>query len=157
MFETPKEVKPDASKGLWIGITVVILLGAVGVYFFQAGRGDAKKSSVASGATAPVKGDSDPVRDLRIQRASMSKDRNGTMSVWSVSLENKSAGYRYSSIKYETTYIGGDGRVLMVNKGTFADNIAPGEEKSFQANDPLYPEGTARYNFKITGATPAAQ
>lgn len=158
MFETPKEVKPHASKGLWIVIAVVVVLGAASGYFFMQSRGAAKKpAAAAAGATAQVQGDADPLRDLKIQRATMSKDRNGTMSVWAVTIENKSTGYSYSNIKYETTYIGGDGRVLMVNKGAIADTIAPGEEKSSQANDPLYPEGTARYNFKITGATAAAQ
>jgi hypothetical protein len=83
----------------------------------------------------------------------MSKDRNGTMTVWSVTIENKSTGYSYSKIQYETTYIGGDDRVLMQNHGTIADTIGPGEQKSIQANDPLYPAGTARYRMKITGAT----
>ena len=86
----------------------------------------------------------------------MDKDRNGTMSVWSVTIENKSASYSYGGIKYETTYVGSDGTVLMVNKGTIAETIGPGEQKSLTANDPLYPTGVARYMMKITGATPAA-
>lgn len=125
---------------------------AVGVYFL-APRSATNKQ--ASAAAAQVKGDADPVRDLKIQRATMSKDRNGTMAVWAVTLENKSAGYGYSNIKYETTYIGADDKVLMVNQGTIAGTIGPGEQKSVQANDPLYPAGTARYRMKITGATPA--
>jgi hypothetical protein len=156
MFETPKEVKADRSKGLWIGIAAVVVLAAVGVYFFLQSRGAANKPANSQGAAAQVTGPADPVHDLKIQRATMNKDRNGTMSVWSVSVENKSSAYSYSKILYETTYIGGDGRVLMENKGTIAGSIGPGEEKSFDANDPLYPEGTARYTFKITGATPAA-
>jgi hypothetical protein len=156
MFETPQEVKPSASKGLWLGIVVIALLAALGGYWFMQSKGTAnKQTSGAAGATAQVKGDADPVRDLKIQRATMSKDRNGTMAVWAVTIENKSAGYSYSKIKYETTYVGADDKVLMVNQGTIADTIGPGEQKSSQTNDPLYPEGTARYRMKITGATPA--
>jgi hypothetical protein len=154
MFETPQEVKPSASKGLRIGILVMAVTCAVGVYFLTQSTTN-KQASAAAGATAQVKGDADAVRDLKIQRATMSKDRNGTMAVWAVTLENKSAGYGYSNIKYETTYIGADDKVLMVNQGTIAGTIGPGEQKSVQANDPLYPAGTARYRMKITGATPA--
>lgn len=142
---------------MWIVIAVVVLLAAgAGFFFLQKGASN-NPAPAAGGATAQVKGNADPVHDLKIQRATMDKDRNGTMSVWSVSVENKSKDYSYSKIQYETSYIGGDGSVLMENKGIIADVIGPGEQKSFQANDPLYPGGTARYNFKITGATPAAQ
>ncbi|MGH9675656.1 MAG: hypothetical protein ACRD36_01025 [Candidatus Acidiferrum sp.] len=158
MFETPKEVKPDASKGLWIGIVVVVLVVATGGYFYMQTRGAANKpETTMAGAAAQGKGNADAVRDLKIQHTSMNKDRNGAISVWSVTIENKSTGYSYSNIKYETTYIGGDGKVLMVNKGAIAEAFGPGEEKSVQVNDPVYPEGTVRYNMKITGATPAAQ
>jgi len=154
MFETPKEIKPTASLGLWIGIAVVVVLAAAGGYFFTQYRNHTdKQMSVVAGPAAQVKGDADPVRDLLIQRASMSKDRNGTMTVWSVTIQNKSAGYTYNNLKYETTYIGGDDRVVMANQGTIPDSIGPGEQKSVQATDPLYPPTTARYRMKITGAT----
>ena len=156
MFETPQEVKPSASKGLWIGIVVLAVVAAVGVYFLTQRSAPNKQASAAAGATAQPNGDADPVRDLKIQRATMNKDRNGSMAVWSVSIENKSSGYGYSNIKYETTYVGVDDKVLMVNQGTIASSIGPGEQKSVQANDPLYPAGTARYRMKITGATPTA-
>jgi hypothetical protein len=152
MFETPQEVKPSASKGLRMAIFALAVVGAIGLYFLT-GRTPKKPASAAAGATTQVKGDADPVRDLKIQRATMSKDRNGTMAVWAVSLENKSAGYIYSNIKYETTYIGADDKVLMVNQGTIADTIGPGEQKNVRANDPLYPAGTVRYRMKINGAT----
>jgi hypothetical protein len=155
MFEPPQETKPSASKGLWISIAVVVVIAAACGYFFIQFRGAANRQ--AAGATAASKGDADPVRDLKIQRATMDKDRNGTMSVWVVTVENKSTSYSYRNIQYETTYAGPDGQVLMVNKGTIADSIGPGEEKTLHANDPLYPTGTARYMMKITGATSAAQ
>jgi|SRR5882762_6630306 len=155
MFETPQVVKASASKGLRIGILVIAVACAVGVYFLTQRSTANKQASAAAGATAQVKGDADPVRDLKIQRATMNKDRNGTMAVWAVTIENKSTGYSYSNIKYETTYLGADDRALMVNQGTIASSIGPGEQKSVQANDPLYPASTARYRMKITGATPA--
>jgi hypothetical protein len=156
MFEAPQKGEPSVSKGLWIGIVVIVVVGAAGGYFFIESKGGAARQASAGPAATP-KGDADPVRDLKIQRTTMDKDRNGTTSVWNVTIENKSAGYTYSNIKYETTYVGADGQVLMSNKGTLADTIAPGEQKNCQANDPLYPSGTARYMMKITGATPAAQ
>jgi hypothetical protein len=159
MFEAPQETKPSASKGLWIGIAVIVVLGAGVAYFFMQSKGAADRQATPSmaGAAAQAKGDADPVRDLKIQRTAMDKDRNGTMSVWSVTIENKSTSYSYSNIKYETTYVGPDGTVLMANKGTIAETIAPGEQKACIANDPLYPPGVARYMMKITGATSAAQ
>ena len=157
MFETPQEVKPNASAGLWIGIAVVMLLIA-GAVFFLVSKGGANKGGTSmSGAAAQPKSPADPVHDLRIQRATMTKDRNGAMSVWSVSIENKSNAYAYSKIKYETTYIGANGQVLMTNNGTLGEAIAPGEERSYQANDPLYPSATASYNFKITSASSVVQ
>jgi len=156
MFETPKEIKPAASLGLWIGIAVVVVvvvLAAAAGYFVTAYRNGAKQALAPPVATtAQAKGDADPVRDLQIQHATMSKDRNGTMTVWSVTIQNKSAAYTYSNLKYETTYIGADDRVVMANQGTIADSVGPGEQKSIQVNDPLYPAATARYRMKITGA-----
>jgi hypothetical protein len=158
MFETPQEVKPSASKGLWLGIAIVVLIAAGAAFFFIGKRGSASNPGASmSGAAAQAKGPADAVHDLRIQRATMAKDRNGAMSVWSVSIENKSSAYTYSKIKYETTYISGNGQVLMTNNGTLAEAIAPGEERSYEANDPIYPAATATYNFKITSATSAVQ
>jgi hypothetical protein len=156
MFEAPQKAEPSVSKGLWIGIVVIVILGAAGGYYFMQSKGAPPRQASADASAVP-KGDADPVRDLRIQRTTMDKDRNGTMSVWAVTIENKSTGYSYSNIKYETTYVGADGQVLMSNKGTLADTIGPGEQKNCTANDPLYPSGTARYMMKITGATSAAQ
>ena len=156
MFEAPQKAEPSVSKGLWIGIVIIVVLGAIGGYFFIESKGGAARQAAASPVASP-KGDADPVRDLKIQRTSMDKDRNGTSSIWAVAIENKSAGYSYSNIQYETTYVGADGQVLMTNKGTIAETLAPGEQKNCQVNDPLYPSGTARYMMKITAATSSAQ
>jgi hypothetical protein len=151
VFEPPKEIKPSASSGLWIAIAVIVVLGAAGGYFFIQSKGAANRQA------ATAKGNADAVRDLKIQRTTMDKDRNGTASVWAVTIENKSVDYSYSNIAYETTYIAADGNVLMINKGTIFDAVAPGEQKNLTAHDPLYPAGTVRYMMKITGATPTAQ
>lgn len=158
MFETPQEIKPAASKELWIAIALVVVVGAVGGYLFVKSRINANTQAPPSASTtAAGKSDADPVRDLKIQRATMNKDRTGTMAVWLVTIENKSAVYSYSNIKYETTYVGADNTAVLINKGTIADTLAPGEQKKSEINDALYPAGTAWYKLRITGATPAAQ
>jgi hypothetical protein len=157
MFETPEEVKPKASMGLWLGIVVVVAVVAAGGYFYLKSRGSANQHVSAASAPAAAKGKADPVHDLKIQRATMNKDRNGTMAVWLVTIENKSPMYSYSKIEYETTYVGADNNAILINKGTLPAAISPGEQNSAEINDALYPAGTAWYKIRITGATPAAQ
>jgi hypothetical protein len=155
MFEEPKEIKESSLNRLFVGVVVLVLAAGVGGYFFvQSRSGTNKETSAAMGAKVQLK-DADAVRDLKIQRATMNKDRNEAMTVWAVSVENKSNSFSYSKIKYETTYVGADNSVLMVNQGTIPDTIGPGEQSTLQANDPLFPAGTATYRFKITGATAA--
>jgi len=55
----------------------------------------------------------------------MNKDRNGTMAVWLVTIENKSSQYSYSKISYETTYVGADNTAILINKGTIPATIGP--------------------------------
>ena len=157
MFETPEEIKEKGSNGLWIGIAVAVAVVAVGAYFFIRSRGVAIKQASAASAPAVVKGNADPVHDLKIQRATMNKDRNGTIAVWLVTIENKSSVYSYSKIAYETTYVGADNTAILINKGTIPATIGPGEQKNSEINDALYPAGTAWYRVRITGATPAAE
>ena len=157
MFETPEEVKQKEPKGFWIGIVVVVIVVGVGGYFFVKSRDNAAKQASAAGAPAVAKGNADPVHDLKIQRATMNKDRNGTMAVWLVTIENKSSVYSYSKIEYETTYVGADNNAILVNKGALPVTIAPGEQHNSEINDALYPAGTSWYKIRITGATPAAQ
>jgi hypothetical protein len=154
MFETPKEVEQKEPKGFWIGLAVAAVVVAGGAVFYTISRGGAPKQ--ASTATSR-KVAADPVRDLKVQRATMTKDRNGTTAVWLVTIENKSADYSYSNIKYETSYIGADDRAILTNQGTITKTIGPGEQDNSQINDALYPAGTSWYKFKITGATPSPQ
>ncbi len=157
MFETPEEVKQNEPKGFWIGIIAVVVLVLVGALLYTKSRGNAIKHASAASAPAVLKGDADPVHDLKIQRATMNKDRNGTMAVWLVTIENKSSVYSYSKIQYETTYVGADNNAILINKGTIPATIGPGEQNNSEINDALYPAGTAWYKIRITGATPAAQ
>jgi hypothetical protein len=157
MFETPEEVKPKASMGLWLGIALVAALVAVGGFFYMKSKGSANQQAPAVGAPAVAKGNADPVHDLKIQRATMNKDRSGTMAVWLVTIENKSPSYSYSKIEYETTYVGADNKAILVNKGILPGALAPGEQKNSEINDAFYPAGTSWYKIRITGATPAAQ
>ncbi len=156
MFETPEEVKQKEPKGFWIGIVVVLVVVAVGGYFFVKSRDAARQASAANAPAVP-KGNADPVHDLKIQRATMNKDRNGTMAVWLVTIENKSSAFSYSKIEYETTYVGADNNAILINKGTLSATIPPGEQHNSEINDALYPAGTSWYKIRITGATPAAQ
>lgn len=157
MFETPEEVKPKASMGLWLGIALVAALVAVGGFFYMKSKGGANQQAPAAGAPAVAKGNADPVHDLKIQRATMNKDRSGTMAVWLVTIENKSPSYSYSKIEYETTYVGADNKAILVNKGILPGALAPGEQKNSEINDAFYPAGTSWYKIRITGATPTAQ
>jgi hypothetical protein len=153
MFETPQEIKPSASKGLWLGIAAVVVVIGIGAYFFITHR--ASKMPVAASAAQPAEA-ADAARDLKVQRTSMSKDSTGT-AVWVVTIENKSAAYAYSKIQYETTYIGSDNNAISVNKGTIATSIGPGEQRNSEIRDAQFPPGTTWYKFKITGATSAVQ
>jgi hypothetical protein len=105
-------------------------------------------TAAAVAPTAPA----DPVHDLKIIRATMNKDPMGATAVWLVTLQNKSSAYTYSNIRYETNYIGGDDKALLVNQGTIKDAFGPGEEHNSEIRDTLYPNGTAWYKFKIVDA-----
>ncbi|HEX2662964.1 MAG TPA: hypothetical protein VHM93_09050 [Candidatus Acidoferrum sp.] len=156
MFEASEEAKTSgASKGLWIVFAVVVLAIAVGGYLFISKAKASKPSPVLAAATPT--GPADPLRDLKVQRATMSKDRTGTTAVWLVSIENRSASYTYSNIQYETTYVGSNSVAVLINKGTIPVSIEPGGQQNSEINDALYPAGTAWYKIRITGANASAQ
>jgi hypothetical protein len=158
MFATPEEVKQKEPRGFWIGIALAVIAIAGGAIWYTTSRGGAQKqASAATVSAASPQVAADAIRDLKVQRATMNKDRNGTTAVWLVSIENKSANYSYSNIKYETSYVGADNVAILTNQGTIAATIGPGEQNSSQINDALYPAGTSWYKFRITGATPSAQ
>lgn len=156
MFEGTQEPKQSNTSHILITILIVIAAAAaVGVFYTSSKNGS--KSPPVNAAAPAAAGKADPVHDLKILNARMEKDRSGTTAVWLVDIDNKSKTYSYSSIEYETTYVGADNAALLVNKGTIPFNLAPGEERNSQIRDVLYPAGTAWYKFRITGATPTAQ
>ena len=157
MFEAVEEKKEAHSNRLWIGIALFAVLAVGGVLLYTMSGGTAKSTAPAAPAAATAKAEADPVRDLKIFKATMDKDRMGTTAVWSLVIENRSKVYSYSDIKYEASYIGADNRPLLVNQGTIAASIEPGDQKTSELRDALYPAGTSWYKFRITGATPTAR
>jgi len=159
MFEAAQEQKQTGSNRMLVGIFVVVAAIAVGGVLYTMSKGGSKPAApITAAAAAPsAAGKADAVHDLKILSARMEKDRAGTTAVWLVDVSNKSNAYTYSSIQYETTYVGPDNAALLVNKGTVPFNLAPGEERNAQIRDVLYPAGTSWYKFRIVGATPAVQ
>src|ERR1700739_1052413 len=129
MFEVPQDNTQARGTKKWIVAFVLIAIAGVGALFYTMSKGGAKLRAPVAAAPAPA-GPAAPGRDLKVFSRRMEKDLTGTTAVWLVDLRNKSAAYTYSSIQYETTYIGGDNRVLTVNKGTMAITLEPGEEKN---------------------------
>jgi uncharacterized protein YpmB len=149
MFEVPVDKQEAKSKYERIGISIVVLLVIAGAAFYFMSKQSAKQpAAVAAAPTATA----DPVHDLKIVRVTMNKDPMGTTAVWLVTLQNKSAAYTYSNIKYETSYIGPNDKPLVVNQGSMPDTFGPGDEHNSQIRDTLYPNGTAWYKFKIVDA-----
>ena len=156
MFDAAQQEKQSGSK-MWVGLFVVVAVIAVGALLYTMSTNGAKDSSApkVAAAAAPIT-DADPVKDLKVLRALMDKDHAGTTAVWLVTIENRSKKYAYSDIKYETTYVGGDNTSLQVNNGTIASTtVAPGDQTKSELKDGYYPNGTAWFKFKITGATPS--
>jgi hypothetical protein len=157
MFEDSQETKTSAvPKSLWVGFAVVIVAIAVGGYLFISKAKAGKLTPVAAAAPTQPTGPADPVRDLKVLRATMDRDRTGTTAVWLVNIENRSNSYTYSNIQYETTYVGANNNAILINKGTIPVSIEPGGQKNSEINDALYPAGTAWYKIRVTGATPSA-
>jgi hypothetical protein len=159
MFEAAQEQKQSNSNRMLVGIFVLVAAVAVGGVLYTMSKGGGKPAApITAAAAAPsVAGKADAVHDLKILSARMEKDRAGTTAVWLVDVDNKSKAYTYSSIQYETTYVGPDNAALLVNKGTIPFNLGPGEERNAQIRDVLYPAGTSWYKFRIIGATPNVQ
>jgi hypothetical protein len=154
MFEVPVD-KQEAKLGYErVGISVLVLLVIAGAAFYFMPKQSAKPAApVAAAPSAPA----DPIHDLKIIRVTMNKDPLGTTAVWLVTMQNKSAAYTYSNIKYETSYIGPNDKPIAVNQGSMPDTFGPGDEHNSQVRDILYPNGTAWYKFKIVDAKSAVR
>jgi len=152
MFEDPLAKKKTGLSKFWIDILVVAGLIVLLVGYRVLTRGPAKEN-VRTTTTAADVSSADPVKDLKIQRATMQKDSMGTTAVWAVSLVNKSDKFTYTGITYQTDYIGADNNLIVENKGTISATIGPNAEGNFEIRDTAYPTGTAWFKFKVTGAT----
>jgi len=157
MFEAVQEHKQSGSNGMLVAIFVIVAAAAAGGLLYTISKSGKPAPVIAAAAAPSAAGKADAVHDLKILSARMEKDRAGTTAVWLVDVNNKSKAYTYSSIQYETTYVGPDNAALLVNKGTIPFNLAPGEERNAQIRDVLYPAGTFWYKFRIIGATPNVQ
>jgi hypothetical protein len=158
MFETPKPTEKPSHAGMWIGVTLVVVVSCVGGFMFvnsQGPKGAASGTASAAGPAAPAQTKADAVHDLRIVSARMDKDASGTTAVWAVDIKNQSAVFTYSDITYETTYAGGDNSVLLQNRGKISVSLGPGDEEIETIRDALYPSGTAWYKFRVESATAA--
>jgi hypothetical protein len=150
MFEVPVDKQETKTQYERIGISILVLVLIAGAVYYFTAKQSAKKQPAAAPAVAAAP--ADPVHDLRVTRATMNKDPMGTTAVWLVTVQNKSAAYTYSNIRYETTYIGADDKPILVNQGNIPGSFEPGEERNSEIRDTLYPTGTAWYRFKILDA-----
>ncbi|MGH9716887.1 MAG: hypothetical protein ACRD4R_09210 [Candidatus Acidiferrales bacterium] len=156
MFETPQEQVPDSKVGIWIGAAIVAVIAiALLVYVSRKPTKDSPGGAVstASMASATSVPGADPAKDLRVVSVTMDKDYTGTTAQWLVDLKNDSPTFTYSNIAYQTTYIGANDSVLLVNHGKMNLTLAPGDDQSTQFRDALYPDGTSIYKLNITGAS----
>jgi hypothetical protein len=155
MFEAPQPQVQGSRTGLWIGVGIVVVLAvAVGTLVYMNSKGSAKGPAPAA---TPASAKADPVHDLQVVTAKMDKDLTGTMAMWTVEIKNGSLDFTYNNIGYETTYVGADNKVLLVNQGKIPDSIGPREDHSAQFRDALYPSGVAWFKIRITGATVVEQ
>jgi hypothetical protein len=158
MFETSQTDEKSSGSGIWIILSIVIVLAVIGTLAYM-NRDTTTKSATTtasgagSGSAAPVQTNADAAHDLRIVSAKMDKDYTGTTAVWSVDIKNQSSTFTYSDVAYETTYAGGDNSVLLQNHGKVPLTLGPGEEETTEVRDALYPNGTAWYKFRVTDAT----
>ncbi|MGA2509826.1 MAG: hypothetical protein ABSG27_06305 [Candidatus Acidiferrales bacterium] len=153
MFETPDTEKKSSGMGMWIGVALVVIIIAVGAYFYTKSQPAAKTATPAAAPAATAQSNADAVHDLRVVSAKMDKDPTGNVAIWSVDIKNQSSTFTYSAIAYQTTYIGADNSVLLQNAGKVNLSLDPGDEQTTQFRDALYPSGTAVFRFAVTGAS----
>lgn len=139
-----------------IGVAGMTWYFAGTIWYFLTGPPASQSQHVdgkAGGKSAPsaIRQGADPLRDLKL----LSSDfrQTGITADWLVTIENKSASYSYTNIQYETTYSGDPNEMPLVNRGTIAETILPGEQKSWLIHDGNYPAGAVRQQIAITGAT----
>jgi hypothetical protein len=154
MFETPQTAEKSSGAGMWIVLSIIIVLAIVGSLAYMNRDTAGKSAAPAAASTVPsARANADAVKELHVVSAKMDKDFTGTTAVWAVDIKNQSSTFTYSDIAYETTYFGADNSVLLQNHGKIPINLGPGEEETTQIRDALFPTGTAWYKFVPTGAS----
>lgn len=154
MFEEPTGPKAGGINQLWIifAVVFVVVVGGAGLYVLRQPGG-----TTPSTAAAPDLAAADASRDLKLSRATLGKDVTGTRALWSIRVQNNSP-YTYSNIRYEARYFGVNDNLLASSEGALPVSVGPHEERAFpELQDILYPEGTARYEFRLKEATPSVQ
>lgn len=161
MFEVPHEIEQPKASRIWVGVLVAALLaGGVVLYVISGTSVLSRTANRGPAPAAPVaapQSPADPAHDIKIVTAKMDKDSRGTTAVWLIDLVNHSHVYTYSNIEYEATYVGADNRALVINKGTIAITLSPGDEQNREVRDVLFPAGTAWYKLRILGAASSVQ
>jgi hypothetical protein len=158
MFELEQEQRKSGTGKYWLSAVILAALIVAGFVYYRTSKPTSKGPAPATASVAlPANSNADPVHDLKVLRTHLGKDAAGITAVWSVSLQNKSQAYTYSNIRYETKYLGANNVPILVNQGTLPVTLGPGEETTSEFRDALYPSDTVLYNFRITGATPAAR
>ena len=158
MFEETEEKKATSGNKVGMGVALVAAIVVGGILFYTMSKGPANAPApAATSAAEAAKTPADPLHDLIVQRATMDKDPLGTTALWVLAIENRSKVYTYSEIQYETTYLGANSKPILVNKGTIAASVDPGEQYKSELRDALFPAGTVLYQFKITGAKSSIQ
>lgn len=158
MFETSQQEQSSQAPKIIIGAIAVILVAFAVFYFTYLNQEPAAAPAAAAGTATPADAapaaDADPMRDLQILRSNLGRDRQTqTMAMWDVQIVNRSRTVAYQNIEYVTNYYDAQMNLLSTRGGTFAEPMAPMDQKSFaQINDGLYPVGTASYTIGIKSA-----
>ena len=160
MFETSQPEQSSQAPKIIIG-AIVVVMALFGVLYFghlnqepAAAPAPTAEAGTGTPADAAPAADADPMRDLQILRNNLGRDRQTqTMAMWDVQIVNRSRTVAYRNIEYVTNYYDAQMNLLSTRGGTFAEPMAPMDQKSFaQINDGLYPVGTASYTIGIKSA-----
>ena len=65
MFETPQTAEKSSGAGMWIVLSIVIVLAIVGSLAYMNRDTSAKSATPMAAAAAPTQANADPVKDLR--------------------------------------------------------------------------------------------
>ena len=160
MFET-SQPEESSKTSLIVGGTIIVVMAAFGIYYLThlSQEPAATTAAPAAAAARPTATPEDiaaanPQIDLQIVQQNLGRDnQTQTMAMWTVRLVNRNRAVAYRNIQYETNYYGAQQNLLSTRGGTFPEEMAPSDQKTFSAlNDGLYPVGTASFTIGIKSA-----